>query len=102
MRGEKVYQVPDFGREIRGVKFLRNGLLMGEMKKNRFEPSQALAMALKAEEFDSVLKLNASDERVERYLRGGNDCGAAPAKPAEAADGSWSVSKVFLWDGESW
>ena len=43
---------------------------MGEMKKNRFEPSQALAMALKAEEFDSVLKLNASDERVERYLRG--------------------------------
>ena len=70
VRGEKVYQVPDFGREIRGVKFLRNGLLMGEMKKIRFEPSQALAMALKAEEFDSVLKLNASDERVERYLRG--------------------------------
>ena len=70
VRGEKVYQVPDSGREIRGLKFLRNGLLLGELKKNRFEPSQAFAMALRFEEFDSVLKLDETDERVERYLKG--------------------------------
>ncbi|MGI6012269.1 MAG: RsmF rRNA methyltransferase first C-terminal domain-containing protein [Ruminococcus sp.] len=70
IRGDKVYKVPDFGREIRGIKFLRNGLLMGEIKKNRFEPSQAFAMALKEEEFDSTLSLRAGDIRIEKYLKG--------------------------------
>ncbi len=52
------------------VPFLRNGLYFGEIRKGRFEPSQSLAMALKREEFDSVLDFEQSDERVKRYLRG--------------------------------
>jgi NOL1/NOP2/fmu family ribosome biogenesis protein len=43
---------------------------MGEEKKNRFEPSQALAMALSCNEYDNVLSLSADDERVMRYLKG--------------------------------
>lgn len=70
IRKDKVYQVPQFQRELRGLKFVRNGLMIGELKKNRFEPSQPFAMALRAEEFDSVLNLSAEDERVERYLKG--------------------------------
>ncbi|MGI6006997.1 MAG: RsmF rRNA methyltransferase first C-terminal domain-containing protein [Ruminococcus sp.] len=70
IRGDKVFQVPEFGKEIRGIRFLRNGLWMGEIKKKRFEPSQAFAMALKMEEFDSVLNLSAWDTRTDRYLRG--------------------------------
>ena len=50
--------------------FLRTGLLIGELKKGRFEPSQALAMALRIEEYPVVLNLSEEDERVARYLKG--------------------------------
>ena len=55
---------------IRGIRFLRTGLLLGELKKNRFEPSQAFAMNLKMEEYDQILNLPVSDERVIKYLKG--------------------------------
>jgi len=55
---------------MRGIRFLRSGLLLGELKKNRFEPSQALAMCLKKEEYGKVLDFPLSDTRVIRYLKG--------------------------------
>ena len=55
---------------MRGIRFLRTGLLLGELKKNRFEPSQALAMCLKKEEYGKVLNLKAEDVRISRYLKG--------------------------------
>ena len=55
---------------MRGIRFLRTGLLLGELKKNRFEPSQAFAMCLKKEEYEQCIDLSASDERVTRYLKG--------------------------------
>lgn len=54
----------------KGIRYLRTGLLLGTLAKKRFEPSQAFAMALKAEQFDSVLELSGKDERVIRYLKG--------------------------------
>lgn len=52
------------------LRFLRTGLLMGEIKKGRFEPSQALAMALKADQYSNVLRLKEGDQRILRYLKG--------------------------------
>ena len=49
---------------------MRTGLLLGELKKNRFEPSQALAMVLKISDYPDVINLPASDERVIKYLKG--------------------------------
>lgn len=70
VRAGKVYLVPDLPDTVRGLRFLRNGLYLGELKKDRFEPSQAFAMSLKANEYTSVLRMKAEDERIERYLRG--------------------------------
>lgn len=56
--------------DLRGVRFLRTGLLLGELKKNRFEPSQALAMYLKKEEYRHCINFPAEDERVLKYLKG--------------------------------
>ncbi len=70
IRGEKVYYMPEGIPDLKGVRFLRTGLLLGELKKKRFEPSQALAMNLKKEEYRHVLDFPASDERVIRYLKG--------------------------------
>lgn len=70
IRGEKVYQVPQLPKNLKGINFLRNGLYMGELKKNRFEPSQQLAMVLREGEYPAVLSLSSEDERIDRYLRG--------------------------------
>ena len=39
-------------------------------RKKRFEPSQALALYLKKEEFQNTADFSAQDERTVRYLKG--------------------------------
>ncbi len=69
-REERVYYMPEGIPEMKGIRFLRSGLLLGELKKNRFEPSQALAMCLKKEEYKKCLDFPVSDDRVIKYLKG--------------------------------
>lgn len=70
IHGERIYYMPDGLPELRGVRFLRSGLLLGELKKNRFEPSQALAMCLKKQEYQKILDFPLADDRVIKYLKG--------------------------------
>lgn len=56
--------------DVKGLRLLRHGLFLGEVKKNRFEPSQSLAMYLKKNQFDNVVDLQADDIRVIKYLKG--------------------------------
>lgn len=70
VRGEKVYLVPELPEKLQGIHFLRNGLYMGDLKKDRFEPSQQLAMMLKGNDYAGVLSLKSEDVRVEKYLHG--------------------------------
>lgn len=67
---DKWYLVPEQWIDTKGLRMLRSGLYLGEMKKNRFEPSQSLACALKQQDFSRAISLEASDERVVRYLKG--------------------------------
>ena len=69
IRKDQAYLMPVHQAALQ-VPFLRNGLYLGEIRKNRFEPSQSLAMALKMDEYASILNLSASDDRVRRYLCG--------------------------------
>lgn len=68
--GERVYYMPEHTKNFSGIRFLRTGLLLGEIKKKRFEPSQALAMWLTKENYKNIISLPAEDERVVRYLKG--------------------------------
>lgn len=70
IRGEKAYALPEAFPAIKGLSFLRTGLYLGDLKKNRFEPSQAFAMYLKKEDFAQVCDLPSTDARVLRYLKG--------------------------------
>ena len=46
--GDSVYLLPEgFDISLKGLKVMRCGLCLGEIKKDRFEPSHSLAMALK-------------------------------------------------------
>ena len=69
-RQDQVYYLPDGLEPAEGLRYLRTGLWVGTVKNGRFEPSQALAMALRAEQFDAVLDLASEDERTIRYLKG--------------------------------
>lgn len=70
IRNGQAYYVSGLLPETAGIAFLRNGLYLGEVKKDRFEPSQSLAMALAEKEYLSTINLSWEDERVKHYLRG--------------------------------
>ena len=70
IRKGSVYYLPEEQPSLKGLKFLRNGLFLGELKKKRFEPSQPFALSLKKEEFSRIIDLKQDDERLKRYLRG--------------------------------
>lgn len=52
------------------LRYLRTGVQAGTIKKGRFEPSQQLAMLLRAEDFPQSLSLSSEDMRLIRYLKG--------------------------------
>lgn len=68
--GDKVYYLPPVSGDLKGLTFLRNGLYIGDLKKNRFEPSQQLALALHKDDVDAIVSLPVSDQRLTRYLKG--------------------------------
>lgn len=67
--GDQLYRMPKDMPSIKGLKVLRAGLHLGTLKKNRFEPSHALALALKKEDVKQSMELG-SDENAGAYLGG--------------------------------
>lgn len=67
---DHIYYLPECLEWNLPLRFLRTGLLLGEIKKGRFEPSQALAMALKPGQYETTVRLAEEDDRVLRYLKG--------------------------------
>ena len=67
---DNVYYLPEGLAWNLPLRFLRTGLFLGELKKGRFEPSQALAMSMKAGQFPNTVSFPAGDNRVLRYLKG--------------------------------
>jgi NOL1/NOP2/fmu family ribosome biogenesis protein len=68
--GENLYLAPKGMPSLKGLKVMRPGLHIGEMKKNRFEPSHALALAVEPSAVKHVWNMKADDERVRAYLNG--------------------------------
>ena len=83
LRGGRAYYMPEGLPQLTGIRFLRTGLLLGELKKNRFEPSQALAMCLDHGAYPDTVSFSAEDGRVLRYLKG-ETLDAAELLPAKA------------------
>lgn len=68
--GDQIYQLPEGMPAFDGLRVLRPGLHLGTLKKNRLEPSHALALALKPEEVHQSLDLDSEEEPVRGYLSG--------------------------------
>ena len=63
---DNLYFVPSF--DTKGIRILRSGLLLGEIKKNSFKPAQSLAMSLNKDDFKNIINLDYDD--AIRYLKG--------------------------------
>ena len=66
--GQSIYLAPMEMPDIRGMKVLRPGLELGEMKKDRFEPAHALALYLKTAA--RVQDYTADSPEIAKYLHG--------------------------------
>ena len=68
--GDGLYLLPEGTPKLDKLRVLRTGWMLGTLKKDRFEPSQAFAMGLKKDEVKNVVDFPLEDERVIRYLKG--------------------------------
>lgn len=68
--GEHLYLFPDQMPDLTGIRVLRPGLELGEVRKNRFAPAHALALALKPEDAARSMRLSPDGQEVLRYLHG--------------------------------
>lgn len=66
---EKLYLIPEGIPSLKGLRIVRNGWYLGDIKKKRFEPSQAFAMGIKSENVRLTVELNDYDKAV-KYLKG--------------------------------
>ncbi|HCD08023.1 RsmF rRNA methyltransferase first C-terminal domain-containing protein [Companilactobacillus crustorum] len=63
-----LYQAASLDSRFKGLHILRNGLKLGEFKKNRFEPDIAWILAIKPDELNTVFELDQT--QFEKYLHG--------------------------------
>lgn len=69
--GDQLYLMPPEMPSIKQLKVLRSGLHLGTLKKNRFEPSHALALALYKEEAKHTMELYQGENvAAQAYLNG--------------------------------
>lgn len=70
IKGENLYLLPENCPDTKKLKVLRNGLHLGLLKKNRFEPSHAFSHYLTIDDVQNIEDLSINDDRTKEYLRG--------------------------------
>jgi len=68
--GDNLYLVSENLFDCKGLKVIRPGLHLGMVKKNRFEPSHALAMVLKKKDYVRFVDYSSNDSEIIAYLKG--------------------------------
>lgn len=69
MHKDSLFCVPEC-IDLKGLRVMRSGLFLGNLKTKRFEPSQAFAMTLKKSDAKITVDYSPDDEDLKRYMRG--------------------------------
>lgn len=64
-----LYRECGFQKHLQGIRVIRNGLYLGDIKNNNFIPSSAFIMASKRSDFKHSISFNADDPLLYKYLR---------------------------------
>lgn len=67
--GDNLYLLPE-KLDTEGLKILRCGLHLGEIKRNRFEPSHALSHAFPTDSYKNALRLDSDSPEIKKYMHG--------------------------------
>jgi NOL1/NOP2/sun family putative RNA methylase len=67
---QQLYALPNLCPSFQGLRVIRAGLHLGELKKNRFEPNHALALSLKKEHVNQSFNLSSKGDQWIHYLKG--------------------------------
>ncbi|SDY12235.1 NOL1/NOP2/sun family putative RNA methylase [Evansella caseinilytica] len=68
--GDQLYIIPEQMLSVKNIKVVRPGWHLGTVKKNRFEPSHALALAATPNEVKHSLTVTSTSPELEAFLRG--------------------------------
>lgn len=66
----KVIILPKNLPDFKGLPIIRSGVLFGEIKKSRIEPSHNIFMVTKPEELKNVVNLSLDSEDIRKFLKG--------------------------------
>lgn len=66
--GDNLYMLPEGLPDLKGLKIARNGLHLGTFKKNRFEPSFALGLAISPNDIEQSVEIDIEQFKV--YVSG--------------------------------
>ena len=69
IENNRIYKELQLSRNLSGLKIIRNGLFIGEIKNSNFIPSPAFIMSLKKCDFKNTLDYNVNDENLIKYLK---------------------------------
>jgi NOL1/NOP2/sun family putative RNA methylase len=70
LRGQELYRMPAAAPPLGRLRVERPGWWLGTVRKDRFEPSHALALGLTPQEVRNAIPLAATGPEVHAYLRG--------------------------------
>lgn len=66
---DRLFLLPEIQLPTGGVKVVKEGWYLGDLKKNRFEPSHAMALALKADDCIQTINFTKDDPLLIKYLK---------------------------------
>jgi len=66
----ELYLLPNNMMDLKNIKTMSIGLNLGEIKNNKFTPSQELALCLNESSYNNITNLNSNDVRIIKYLKG--------------------------------
>lgn len=68
--GDNLFALPKGLPDLKGIKFVRSGLHLGTLKKNRFEPNHALALYLNSAMVKRHIDFRSDSDEIISYLKG--------------------------------
>lgn len=68
--GDQLYILPKEAPSLKGIKVVRPGLHLGTIKKDRFEPSHALALLCKPKFVKNTVSFSADSKEIRDYIWG--------------------------------
>ena len=67
---DHLYAIKNSFPELKGIRVLRNGLYLGEVRKNRFIPSYSLALTLTKEDVKRSYDYPSESDEIKKYIHG--------------------------------